>query len=42
VSNKKPHPIKNKLLHSVRNDRIWMPKKVLNKKKQQKKIGYND
>jgi len=39
VSKKKPHPIINKLLHSVRHNRLWMPKKILDKKKEFKKKG---
>ena len=35
----KPHPIVNKLMHSVRNHRMWSPKVFLNKKKEQKKRG---
>ena len=40
----KPHPVVNKLMHSVRNHRMWSPKVFLNKKKEQKKVGvvYND
>jgi len=41
VSHKKPHPIVNKLLHSVRHSRLWMPKKNLDKKKESKKRGIN-
>jgi hypothetical protein len=40
VRRKKPHPIVNKLLWSVRHSKMWMPKKILNKKKEAKKRGY--
>jgi len=41
MSHKKSHPIVNKLLHAVRHKRMWMPKKILNKKKESKKKDWN-
>ena len=37
MSNKKPHPIRNKLHHAVRQGVMFLPKKFLNKKREGKK-----
>ena len=44
MSNKKPHPIRNKLHHAVRQGVMFFPRKYLDKKREQKKKGvcYND
>jgi len=39
MSHKKPHPIRNKLHHAVRQSVMFLPKKIMNKKKQLKKKG---
>ena len=39
MSHKKAHPIRNKLHHAVRQGVMFLPKKILNKKKQSKKKG---
>ena len=39
MSHRKPHPIRNKLHHAVRQGVMFLPKKILNKKKQSRKKG---
>jgi hypothetical protein len=39
MSHKKPHPIVNKLMHSVRNRRIWRLRVEKDRKKEQKKVN---
>jgi len=35
----KRHPIKNKLKYALRYDRLWHTKKIIDKKKENKKRG---
>ena len=44
MSHKKAHPIVNKLKHAVRQNRLWVSKIYLDRKKEHKKVGlvYND
>ena len=37
MSHKRPHPIRNKLHHAVRQGVMFLPKQFLNKKREEKK-----
>ena len=39
MSHNKPHPIVNKLIHSVRNRMIWRMRVEKDRKKEQKKVN---
>jgi len=38
-TDRKPHPIINKLKYALRHDRLWHTKTIINKKKENKKRG---
>jgi len=42
MSHKRPHPIRNKLHHAVRQGVMFFPKKFLNKKREGKKYPVQD
>jgi hypothetical protein len=42
MSHKKPHPIRNKLHHAVRQGVMFLPKQIFNKKREEKKYPVHD
>ena len=42
MSHKRPHPIRNKLHHAVRQGVMFLPKQIFNKKREEKKYPVHD